>query len=352
MLLTKDLRFAGPRSKLSPLYTGPLRVKRVINANAYEVELPPQLRIHPVINISRLKRYHDGAADFPDRPPPHARPPPDAIDSNGMEQYEVERILSQRGHSYLVLWKGYSEDDASWVKLADLAGAPLKLKEFRERQAQQLAPLQLSVLSLNAGSRRCSGPAGGAGASAAAVQPPNRAIGDFAQAQRAERTRGERWADMGRVVPQRRGRRRELVSMHDIPVCESDPCGYSEWAEQHSVAELARVHFCSSDGDDTPEEDIERRERMGLSVVELKQQEQERGPEEGLSGSPSRCRQPAVYHAHSEVGQRCEDCGDLELYLRGGMRAYLARDHGTASIADIYTRRLAEHPHPWRAQPQ
>jgi len=51
-------------------YIGPFTIPRVVNANAYayELDLPPQLQIHPVLNISRLEQHRDGHAAFPARP--------------------------------------------------------------------------------------------------------------------------------------------------------------------------------------------------------------------------------------------------------------------------------------------
>src|SRR4051794_34331134 len=71
-------------------------VKRVVNANAYELELPASLRIRPVINISHLKEYRDGVRAFPDRPVPLTRPEPEALDDNGAPEWLVERLLDHR----------------------------------------------------------------------------------------------------------------------------------------------------------------------------------------------------------------------------------------------------------------
>jgi hypothetical protein len=124
--------------KLSPLYCGPFPVKTVVNDNAYELELPNHFTIHPVINVSKLLPYKDGRAEFPGRPPRHARPPPDAVDSNGADQYQVERVLahSGRGHTatYLVLWKDYPYEEASWVPAENLRCAPEAVAEYLRAQ--------------------------------------------------------------------------------------------------------------------------------------------------------------------------------------------------------------------------
>ena len=99
--------------KLAEKFIGPFKVKRVVGRNAYELDLPPTLKIHPVLNISRLRAYRDGAEVNPHRPLPHARPPPESVQEDGAEVYEVEQILSSRGSGararFLVKWKGYPD---------------------------------------------------------------------------------------------------------------------------------------------------------------------------------------------------------------------------------------------------
>ena len=110
-----------------------------MNDNAYELELPPQLRIHPVVNISKLRRYRRSPASFIGRPTPATRPPPDCIDPAGDAVYEVERILARRtrGHGrieYLVKWKGYPNEDCTWEPKRGLS-CPELLREFEEQQS-------------------------------------------------------------------------------------------------------------------------------------------------------------------------------------------------------------------------
>jgi RNase H-like domain found in reverse transcriptase/Reverse transcriptase (RNA-dependent DNA polymerase)/Integrase zinc binding domain/Chromo (CHRromatin Organisation MOdifier) domain len=142
MLSTKHLQLRDESStrKLTPLYCGPFPVKKVVNDNAYELALPPLFKIHPVINVSQLRQYRDGRAAFPTRPQALPRPPPDAIDSNGEEQYVVERILGHKGTGaalrYLVLWQGYPFEEATWQTAADLKGAAEALARYRRDQAE------------------------------------------------------------------------------------------------------------------------------------------------------------------------------------------------------------------------
>ena len=54
------------------------------------------MRIHPTINISQLKVYHDGSASFPTRPFPLTRPEPVVVNDDGTPEWEVERIPDHR----------------------------------------------------------------------------------------------------------------------------------------------------------------------------------------------------------------------------------------------------------------
>jgi len=60
MLSTKDLKYqmVGRRTeKLTERFVGPYKIKKIILTNAVELELPSTVRIHPVVNISRIYRY-------------------------------------------------------------------------------------------------------------------------------------------------------------------------------------------------------------------------------------------------------------------------------------------------------
>ncbi len=120
LLSTDCLRLRGS-TKLSSPWVGPFRVSAVVNANAYTLELPPQLQaLHPTFNISRLKPHRDGHAAFPSRPQRYDRPPAEAeADTNGVSQtYDVERVLAQRKRGrateVLVAWVGWPPEDNSW----------------------------------------------------------------------------------------------------------------------------------------------------------------------------------------------------------------------------------------------
>ena len=132
-----QLKGAGRTPKLTYKYLGPFRVRRVVGANAYELDLPSTLGIHPVLNVSRLKPYLDGFTSHPDRPQPHHRPPPETVEEDGGEVYEVKAIIAKRGRGtrlqYLVEWVGYPSWEATWESSSSLVGARDAIVEFESR---------------------------------------------------------------------------------------------------------------------------------------------------------------------------------------------------------------------------
>jgi len=57
ILSTKDLKYqiVGRRTeKLTERFVGPYKIKKIVSSNAVELELPSTVRIHPVVNVSRI----------------------------------------------------------------------------------------------------------------------------------------------------------------------------------------------------------------------------------------------------------------------------------------------------------
>jgi len=57
LLSTKNLKWQmkGRRSKkLTEHFVGPYKVKGIVSSNAIELELPKSIKIHPVVNVSRV----------------------------------------------------------------------------------------------------------------------------------------------------------------------------------------------------------------------------------------------------------------------------------------------------------
>ena len=57
MLSTKDLKYQMVRrrtEKLMERFVGPYKIKKIVSSNAVELELLSTIKIHSVINVSRI----------------------------------------------------------------------------------------------------------------------------------------------------------------------------------------------------------------------------------------------------------------------------------------------------------
>jgi len=91
MLSTKNLKYqiVGRRTeKLTEKFIGPYKIKKIVSTNAVELELPSAVKIHPVINVSRIYKYIGQVEGQKKK-----QPAPVIIE--GEEKWEMERILNK-----------------------------------------------------------------------------------------------------------------------------------------------------------------------------------------------------------------------------------------------------------------
>ena len=85
--------------------------------------------IHPVVNISCVKPYHER---LPGQPV--TAPGPSNVTEDREEEYEVEYIVDScykgKRVEYLMHWKGWSETDQTWEPASHLDNAPDAVHEF------------------------------------------------------------------------------------------------------------------------------------------------------------------------------------------------------------------------------
>ena len=80
----------GRRSeKLTERFVGPYKIKGIISNNAVELDLPKSIRIHPVVNVSRVQLYKPQVEG-------QKKTPPKPVIIEGEEEFEVEKILNKR----------------------------------------------------------------------------------------------------------------------------------------------------------------------------------------------------------------------------------------------------------------
>ena len=92
MLSTKDLKYqmVGRRTeKLTERFVGPYRIKKIISSNAVELELPSIVKIHSVVNISRIQRYVGQVEG-------QRKKQPALVVIEREKEWKVERILNKQ----------------------------------------------------------------------------------------------------------------------------------------------------------------------------------------------------------------------------------------------------------------
>jgi len=132
LLSTKDLKYqmVGRRmEKLTEKFVGPYKVKKIVLTNAVELELPSTVKIHLVVNVSRIRRYVGQVEG-------QKKEQPTPVIIEGEEKWEVECILNKRKirgkDKYLVCWKGFTVELDTWEERENLKNAKEVIKEFKK----------------------------------------------------------------------------------------------------------------------------------------------------------------------------------------------------------------------------
>ena len=75
--------------KITEQFVGPYKVKRIILTNAVKLELPSSIKIHLVVNVSRVQKYRDQVEG-------QKKKHPLLVIIEEEEEYKVEKILNKR----------------------------------------------------------------------------------------------------------------------------------------------------------------------------------------------------------------------------------------------------------------
>jgi len=136
MLSIKDLVFKERLvRKLIERYVGPYEIEEVVLSNAVKLRLLSSMRIHLVVNISRVVQYRE---QMKEQKKEEGKP----IEVEEIEEWEVEKILNKkkiRGvEKYLVHWKGFTAKHDSWKRREDLGNAKAVLEDFEGRMEVEI----------------------------------------------------------------------------------------------------------------------------------------------------------------------------------------------------------------------
>lgn len=133
---TKHWKTNQPSRKLGPQMAGPFKVKEV-RGNTVKVDLPASIKVHPNLNVSKVRR-----ADM-NPLPGQANPEPDPIEVDGEHEWEIEEVLAVRKIRkslwYRVSWRGW-DVDLNEYPASDLKHAPQALKDFHDANPEKPGP--------------------------------------------------------------------------------------------------------------------------------------------------------------------------------------------------------------------
>ncbi|KAJ1573828.1 hypothetical protein NDA15_004704 [Ustilago hordei] len=107
-----------PTPKLDTRFAGPYPVQERVGRRAYRITLPANLRVHDVFHVSMLEPARTSSLPQRAEQPTIPSLPDEDLD------FEVEALIDKRSHNgtmeYKVLWRGYSEEAASWEPVENL----------------------------------------------------------------------------------------------------------------------------------------------------------------------------------------------------------------------------------------
>ena len=146
LLSTKDLKWQikeRKSEKLMECFVGPYKVKEIILSNAIELELPKSIKIHPVVNVSRVWLYKSQVEG-------QKKILPKLVIIEGEEEFKVEKILNKRmireKKKFLVRWKEYTMEKDIWENRENLENMKELVEEFEKEYREEAEELRQQEL--------------------------------------------------------------------------------------------------------------------------------------------------------------------------------------------------------------
>ena len=120
-------------------FVGPYKVKGIVSSNTIELELSKSIKIHPVVNASRVRLYKPQVEE-------QKRTPPKPVIIEEEKEFEVEKILNKRmvreKEKFLVRQKGYMAEEDTWENKENLENAKELVEEFEKEYGEEVKELR------------------------------------------------------------------------------------------------------------------------------------------------------------------------------------------------------------------
>jgi len=125
--------------KLTECFMGPYKVKGIVSSNAIELELLKSIKIHPIVNVSRVQLYKPQIEG-------QKKIPPKLVIIEGEEEFKVEKILNKRvvqgKEKLLVRWKSYTAEGDTWESSKNLENVKELVEEFEREYGKEAEELR------------------------------------------------------------------------------------------------------------------------------------------------------------------------------------------------------------------
>jgi len=110
-------------------------IEKMMSKNAVKLKLLASMKIHLVVNISRVVRHRELAkGQRVEEPKP--------VEVDEVEEWEVKKILNKRKvrgvMEYLVCWKGFTAENDTCEKEEDLENVRKAVDKFEERMSTEV----------------------------------------------------------------------------------------------------------------------------------------------------------------------------------------------------------------------
>jgi hypothetical protein len=147
MIDARNFKTKRPSKKLDHKKIGPVRIVKLIGKRAVRVELPTSMKQHNVFNVTSLEHYRQS------RIPGRRQEPPLPDEIEGEKFWVVEGIAKSRLNKrekrveYLVFWKGYPPEEATWEPCENLDGddaVETLVKEFHPKYPRAVRDPRIS----------------------------------------------------------------------------------------------------------------------------------------------------------------------------------------------------------------